>query len=106
MSAKLAETILTRDQSWITKQVKSIVTEREKMTKNIRDLGVTVIPSRANFILMQCGKSASILCEKLRFKGILVRNLCQKKYLEGYVRLTIRSPKENSLLIQALKEVI
>lgn len=106
MSAKLAETVLIRDQHWITKQVKSIVIEREKMTQTIRDLGVTVIPSCANFILMQCGKRASILCEKLRCNGILVRDLSQKKYLEGYVRLTIRSPKENRLLIQALKEIL
>lgn len=106
LSARLAQNVLQNDKKWIEKQVASIITERAKLEKDISNIGYTVVPSQANFILVQVGSNAKKLCEALRRRGIIVRDRSQKQYLEGYVRITVRSSKENRLLIQALKEIL
>ena len=41
----------------------------------------------------------------MREKGILVRDRSSKKYIEGCIRITIRSPKENMQLINAFEDI-
>jgi histidinol-phosphate aminotransferase len=105
-SSRLAQSVLQNDKKWIEKQVASIITERAKLEKDISAIGCTVVPSQANFILVKFGSKANKICDALRRIGIIVRDRSQKPYLNGYVRITVRSPKENRLLIQALKEIL
>lgn len=106
LSYKLAEFVLKFDQKSIKKQVNIIKNQRIKLKKDIENLGFKVFPSYSNFLLVNFGDKASQVCLKLKNKGIIVRDRSNKKYLEGCVRITVRSPFENSQLIKSLKEII
>ncbi len=105
-SYKLAETVLEKDGNWIKKQIKMIIKERERLTKELTDLGLYVYPSRTNFLLVKVGSGATLLCQKLKKKGFIIRDRSNKKYLDGCVRITVRSSEENRLLLKTIKEVI
>lgn len=105
-SCKLAELVLRQDQQWIKQQIILIQKERDRLTKALTKLGLLVYPSKANFLLIQIGVNAKTVCRALKKRNILVRDRSKKKYLEGCVRITIRSPKENNILINNLREIL
>jgi len=105
-SAKLAEVVMEKDRDWIRQQVKMIIKERKRLTQELNDLGFYVICSQSNFLLVRLGQQAKIICKKLKQRGIVIRDRSDKKYLEGCVRITVRSPKENNRLIRTLKEIL
>lgn len=105
-SYKLAEILLEKDQKWINDQVKMIVKERIRLSKEINKLGFYVFPSSANFLLVKIGLRAKEIYEGLKMKNILIRDRSQKKYLEGCVRITVRNQEQNDKLIKSLKELL
>lgn len=106
LSYKLAEMVLEKDGKWIKEQIKMIKSERERLSTMLTNLGFLVYPSFANFLLVKVGNNTRNLCIMLKEKGIIVRDRSKKKYLQGCIRITIRSPKENNLLIKRIKEII
>ena len=106
LSYKLAEIVLEKDKNWIKQQTNMIIRERKRLTNDLTNLGFFVYPSFANFLLVKVGKTAADLCQKLRQKNIIVRDRSSKKYLEGCVRITVRSPNENNQLLKTFEEII
>jgi len=106
LSYKLAEYVLQFDKNWIVKQVQMIIRERERLTYELTKLGCITYPSQANFLLVDLGGRAQEICNKLRDNNILIRDRSTKKYLEGCVRITVRSPEENTKLIANLKQIL
>ena len=105
-SCKLAEKLLELDQNWIKEQTKMIKNERERFSQLLEKLGFFVYPSQANFILVDFGKKAKEICQKLKENNILIRDRSNKKYLEGCVRITIRNQKQNNILVNSLKKIL
>lgn len=105
LSYKLAECVLEYDLEWIKDQVDMIIFERERLTKELTKIGLYVYPSYANFLLVKIGSRASEICRRLKKKGIIIRDRSKKKYTEGCVRITVRSPEENEQLLTALREI-
>lgn len=105
-SYKLAEFVLEQDRQWIKRQVQMIVAERKRLTDELTKLSFYVYPSFANFLLVKIGDNASSICTKLKEKGIIIRDRSKKQYLEGCVRITVRSKQENDQLIRSLKEIL
>lgn len=105
-SCKLAEKLLEENKKWIKDQTRMIKNEREKLTKLLRELGFTVYSSKANFLLVNFGKKANGIYQKLKEKNILIRDRSNKKYLEGCVRITVRNPNQNNIFIKNLKEIL
>jgi histidinol dehydrogenase len=64
-----------------------------------------VFPSDANFLLVRFRTDATQLYEALRRRGIVVRNRTTQPGCAGCLRLTVGSPRENELLLQALTEI-
>lgn len=106
LSTRLAELVLQNDRVWINEQIAMIKSERGKMATALSALGFFVYPSEANFLLANMGVRASDICLKLKSKGILVRDRSAKPYVNGCVRISIRSQKENMVLLAALQEII
>ena len=78
--------------------------ERARMEGKLTEMGIRVIPSEANFILMHSGID---LAERLKEKGILIRDCGNYRGLQkGWYRTAVRRPKENTRLLEALREVI
>ena len=83
--------------------VSELIRARESLIVQLHTLGLTTLPSSANFILFT-GFSADApkLWSELLGKGVLIRDVG----LPGYLRVTVGNEAENTLFISALKELI
>lgn len=76
---------------------------REKLASELTELGLTVIPSDANFLLFGgFTVKLEIVWRALLDRGVLVRDVG----IPGFLRVTIGSPGENNEFLAALTEVI
>jgi len=83
--------------------VSTLIASREAVVQAIHDMGLTTIPSSANFVLFNGFKQESAqLWAALLEKGVLIRDVG----LSGYLRVTIGNEAENTLFVSALKELI
>ena len=86
--------------SWI----KETVAERETLKSELNTIEsvLTIYPSDANFILVKTIKPKEIY-QFMVNRGIIVRDRSKVELCEGCLRITIGTPKENELLIEAFK---
>ena len=85
-------------------QAALIRAERAKLGAALSTLpGVTVFPSQANFFLVRV-PDAERSYEALKRQGVLVRNL--HPGLANCLRITVGTPEENRILLNALKEAL
>ena len=83
--------------------VSTLIAARETVVSDLEAMGLTTIPSSANFILFTGFKQeAPQLWSAMLEKGVLIRDVG----LSGYLRTTIGNEAENQLFISALKELI
>ena len=75
----------------------------KKMNSELSRLPVLVYDSRANFLLINVGKSVKKLNQYLLSKSIIVR-LMDKYSLPDCIRLSIGKSKENRKVLKAMKE--
>lgn len=81
-----------------------ITSERERLLNELWGIkGIKPYPSEANFILFRTKNSDKIYYRLLK-KGVLVRNM--KGTVNGCLRVTIGTKKENNIFIKVLKEVM
>ena len=74
--------------------------------EQLKDLGFTVLPSRANFIFARTEKmDGGELYRKLKEKGILVRHFTNPRICQ-FNRITIGTPQQMAALIDTVKEVL
>lgn len=87
------------------KWVRIILEQREWLRKELLNLHMVsdVLPSDANFLMVKFDNPAEILAF-LTARKIIVRDRSKIALCEGYLRITIGSPEENKLLINALQE--
>ena len=77
--------------------------ERDHLETALRELGMFVVPSHANFILFQ---SPVALYEPLLERGFVIRRCENFRGLDGsWSRIAVRTADENKGLIAAIKEV-
>ena len=74
-----------------------------KMNNELSKLPIQVCDSRANFLLLNIGKSVKILNRFLLSKSVIVR-LMDKYNLPQYIRVSIGTSKENKKFIKSMKE--
>ena len=85
-------------------QAAEIRAERGKLQTGLAALrGLTVFPSAANFFLVRVADAGKTY-EALRRQGVLVRNL--HPGLANCLRVTVGTPDENRILLNALKEAL
>jgi histidinol-phosphate aminotransferase len=80
--------------------------ERKRLTQALRNMGLGVHESQANFFLAirEDGKSAEGLYKNLKKKGILVRYFSHPR-LRNSLRITVGTPGQNNKLLAALKSL-
>lgn len=84
--------------------IKETVAEREKLKLELNTLEsvLTIYPSDANFILVKTIKPKEIY-QFMVNRGIIIRDRSKVELCEGCLRITIGTPNENELLIEAFK---
>jgi histidinol-phosphate aminotransferase len=69
-------------------------------------LGIKVIPSSANFVLLQIGGDCRPLAMALLKQGIMVRATDDIFALPGYLRVTVGTPAMNERFVEALAKLL
>ncbi len=83
--------------------VSTLIVARENVVSELHAMGLTTIPSSANFVLFTgFRQEAPQLWAAMLEKGVLIRDVG----LSGYLRVTIGNEAENQLFVSALKELI
>lgn len=84
---------------------RAIEYERNRLATGITTIGLTPRPSSVNFVLVECGRNATPLCGDLANKNILVRD-CTSFGLPTCIRIAVRTPEENTRLLEALESCV
>jgi len=83
-----------------------IIAERERLYEALgRISGLTPVRSRANFILVRSAIDPKQIFGELINRNILIRDVSGYPMLSEYFRLSVGTPEENDLLLEALREI-
>jgi histidinol-phosphate aminotransferase len=93
------------DDNHVLECVRTIEAGRHYLYDEFKSLGVNYVPSRANFILVDVGRSASDIYQRLLKEGVIVRPMTPFG-MESALRVTVGTPEENRRLVKALKTVL
>jgi len=88
------------------KYIQEVKRSKKILCNSLDSLQIKYYPSDANFVLLRIGDKAERFCQKLRQKGILVRNRSSDTLLYGCVRITLGAGKQTRRLISAISEAI
>jgi histidinol-phosphate aminotransferase len=88
-------------------RVTLIVEERGRIETSLTELGATVWPSGANFILFRppAGNGEEVW-QRLVDASVLVRNTASWDHLAGCLRVTVGTPGDNTRFLTAFREAI
>jgi histidinol-phosphate aminotransferase len=103
--AQVAALAALDDESHVLECVRMIEAGRHYLYDEFNNLGVKFVPSRANFILVDVGRSASDIYQRLLKEGVIVRPMTPFG-MESALRVTVGTPQENRRLVKALKTVL
>ncbi len=103
--AQVAALAALEDESHVLECVRMIEAGRHFLYDEFKNLGVAYVPSRANFILVDVGRSAAEIYQKLLHHGVIVRPMTPFG-METALRITVGTPEENRKLVKALRDVL
>jgi histidinol-phosphate aminotransferase len=103
MLAQAAACAALQDDEWLAKVKEINSTEKQRLYRAFEAMGLSYVPSQANFILVKVGDGERVFNGLLR-KGVIARFM--GKGLAEYIRVSIGKPEENEIFINALKEVL
>jgi histidinol-phosphate aminotransferase len=94
-----------RDPEWTRRNVERIVRTRSRLAQALADLGMEVLPSRANFVFARLAdaKTAKRAYLHLKERGILVRYF-EKPLLDDGLRITVGTDAEIDALLGELSD--
>ena len=76
------------------------------VTTELEALGLEVVPSQTNFLLVRTPRDAGKMTQDLLQKGVIVRPMHAFGLGDGALRISIGLPEENQRCIEALKEIM
>ena len=94
------------DPSFRNRTVRTVLAERPKVAKALRELGVQVFPSDANFLLLRTPWPTGDVVDAFRARGILVRDMTKYAKLANCFRVTIGPPAVSGRFLRTFKEIL
>ena len=93
------------DRAHVRRTVELTRSERERMARALRERGLDVLPSLANFLFVDLARDAASVYRGLVARGVIVRPLLAYGF-ETALRVSIGTPEENARLLSALDAVL
>ena len=105
--AQAAAVAALRDQAHARDIWRRVVDERERLTRELAELGFELTDSRANFLLARHAEhpDAGSLYRGLKSRGVLVR-YWDNDDMRPYLRVTVGTPAENDAFLDALRDLV
>jgi len=104
--AEAAAIAALADSEHIAKSVRSNAMEAERLQHELATLGVSVVPTWANFLYCEIGDECASLCRQLQDAGIIVRHLAGSWNALHAFRVTVGTPQQNDQFLAAMKKVL
>jgi Histidinol-phosphate/aromatic aminotransferase and cobyric acid decarboxylase len=82
--------------------VKEISKERERVARGLSSLGLKVLPSESNFLLVEGFSDPRAVFDYLLKNGLIIR----KTTIAGALRITIGTPAENDRLLELMPKAL
>lgn len=99
----VASALIQRPQL-VAERARLVTEERERVARAMRELGITVHPSGANFLLFeQTRRPAGELHAALFRRGVLIRNVSGAPGLQRALRVSIGAPAANDAFLAGLR---
>lgn len=103
--AQVAALAALDDEAHIVECLRMIEGGRAFLCDEFTTMGLKFAPSRANFILLDVGRNAVDIYQRLLKEGVIVRPLASFG-MESALRISIGTPEENRRLVKALRTVL
>ena len=95
-----------KDAEYFRNTVNKIMRTRERVKKELSELGFVFPDSKANFIFASHEKTAAkVIFEELKKRNIFVR-FWDKPRIDNYLRITVGTDEQMDILLENLKEII
>jgi histidinol-phosphate aminotransferase len=93
------------DDAHLTYTLGLIIKERQRLADGLKRIGLTPLPTHANFVSAALPGSADEAMNDLRRRGILVRSWRDPEYLKE-IRITVGTPDDTDAVLQAMAEIV
>ena len=94
------------DTAYYNEITQRVIVTRERAAKSLRELGMDVLPSSANFLFVKSKKISGVnFFAALREKGILVRHF-NKDRISDYLRISIGTDEEMDVFLDTCRRII
>ena len=103
LPAQAAAVAALDDQAHVEQSRIANTAERARLSRELEGLGLSVAPSQANFVLVDVGRPARVVYDRLLERGVIVRPFGN---LPTSLRVTCGLPHEDDRFLTALKEVL
>lgn len=101
--AAMAARIAIQDQAFVEEYVLEVLTARELLCVGLEHLNIPYVESQANFVLFQAGERAIEIRDKLRDRGVLVRDRSYE--IPGSVRVTVGTRDQIRRFLDELERI-
>jgi histidinol-phosphate aminotransferase len=95
-----------RDEAHIRRTQENNADGAKWLQERIRDIGLRVVPTWANFLFIDLGEDASPVARRLQNEGVIVRPLTGSWGAPTAIRVTIGTPEQNHAFLKAFKKVM
>lgn len=103
--AQVAGREALEDKEFLLRTRRTILEGKRYLYDELNKLGISYIPSVANFILIDIKKDGLQFFKEMLKYGVIVRDM-QQYGLKNFIRVTIGTEKENEIFIKVLKRVL
>jgi histidinol-phosphate aminotransferase len=87
--------------------IETLLSEKDRLEKELGTIrGVKVYPSQSNFFLIEVSVPPRTLFDDLYAQGILIRDVSSYPMLSKCLRVSVGTPKENDLLLSAMRAAL
>lgn len=94
------------DKGHITRTQENNAEGAKWLIENLREMGLKVEPTWANFLYVELGEDASAVGKRLQNEGVIVRPLTGSWGAPTAIRVTIGTPEQNRIFLNAFKKVM
>jgi histidinol-phosphate aminotransferase len=93
------------DEDFVRRSVELNRAQRARLERELKALGLAVLPSQANFLAVGFGREAAPVHQGLLERGVIVRPLASYE-MPQFLRVTVGNEAENTRFLAALKQVL
>jgi len=104
-AAQVAALAALTDEDFLNKSIETNRTGKLYLYEAFNDLGLSYIPTHANFVMVNLSCNSQDVFNTLLREGIIVRPGIPFG-MPGWIRLTIGTPEENRRFIEALRKIM